>query len=276
MDATKNEQPKVPPRPTWAESLQQINNILTPAKEVVVILRPNPYLDTIIAGVALAAALRKIGRRAHAVCPTKFNLQEILSTARIDETTIPLDLDQVNDFLPQRQLVLTVDYQTGSYSSGKIQKTPEGLVITLLPETGQSPLEPLKMDSAIYESQIDAFFLLELEHLSHLGNFYETNKTLFSRIPLISLDYHANNAAFGTVNLIDTKASSLSEMVALMLYDLRFILDEEIGKTLFTGIKSKTGNFTESQFTANMLEAASICLRYVSPPKPKQNFQTIK
>jgi nanoRNase/pAp phosphatase (c-di-AMP/oligoRNAs hydrolase) len=253
--------PQVPPRLTWNDAINQVNNFLTAAKEVLVLIRPTPRIDAVLGALGLVAAIKKTGRRAQIVCPTKINEDEILDAVKNEKSLPPLDLDQILNFLPAKQLVLTVDYRDGSFSNGRIQKSPEGMVLTLLPKENERPIEPLKIDSAIYESEPNLIFTLEVENLSHLGELYLQNKQLFSKISVVDIDYHNNNADYGAVNLIDVNASSICEMVALMLYDLRFIFDNEIARILYTGMKLKTDNFQEFRFSANMLEAASICMR---------------
>lgn len=263
MDQAKTEKAKLP-RPIWQESIQQINTLLVPAKEVVIIIRSTPTLDTITASLALSLALKKIGRRSHVVSPTEINIQQLLSD--LTNKDIPQGLvDEVNqiaNFLPQKQLILTIDYAEGTFSQGNLNRDDKGLVLTLLPKDNQPPITPLKIDSRIFESQPDVAILIGIENLSHLQQFYEENQKIFSHVPLINIDHHPNNTNYGRINLVDPKATSISEIVALMLYDLRFTIDENISQLLYTGIKYKTDNFAPSFFSANMLEAASICLRH--------------
>lgn len=242
-------------KPTWQESLQQITTLLTPAKETVVIVRNNPDADTLAGGIGLNMALRKIGRKSNLVCPTPI-LPESVAQIRFDP-------NQVLNFLPKNQLTFTIDYKQGSFSQGKITPSSEGFGLTLLPEPGQPPIEPLRIDSAIYISQPQAVFTVGIENLTHLGTFYQENMDFFNKANLVNVDYHANNANFGKANLIDPKSTSVCEMITLMLYDLKFVLDDEIGQMLYSGLKTKTSNFAENYFSANMLEATSICLRYM-------------
>jgi nanoRNase/pAp phosphatase (c-di-AMP/oligoRNAs hydrolase) len=263
MEPPKMDQTAPPAaRPTWAESLQLATTLLTPAKEVLIVIRPSPSFDLVCASIALSAAFKKIGRRSNIVCPTKIPPETIT-------TPLPLDGNQILDFMPKKQLTVTVDYQEGSFSQGKIQQGAEGVVLTLMPKAGEQALVPKKMESVIYESQPDVAVMLEVENLAHLTDIYLNNKDFFTKIPIINIDYHATNTVGGKVNFIDTKATSMSEVTTLFLYDLRFILDKDIAETLYKGIKSKTENFTEGRFTANMLEATSICLRYMNLPAPK-------
>lgn len=258
-------------RPTWQQSLQQINALLTPAKEVVVVMRPTPTFDTLAASLSLSSALKKIGRRSNVICPQKIDTEKLIATVKQKDRPKHMPgIDQILDFLPQKQLNLVIDYINGSFSTGDMEKSDKGLVLTLAPEEGQKPIEPLNIDSHIYESQIDVAFTIGIENLSHLQDFYQQHLDFFNRIPIVNIDYHKQNSNYGRANLIDSKASSLSEVTTLMLYDLRFIFDQDIAKMLYAGIKSKTDNFSQEFYSANMLEATSICLRYQQPlPKPQ-------
>jgi len=242
-------------KPTWQESLTQITSLLTPAKETLVIIRNNPDADTLAGGIGLNMALKKIGRKSNLVCPTPIAPESV--------SQIQFDPNQVLSFLPKNQLTFTIDYKQGSFSQGKITPSSEGFGLTLLPEAGQPPIEPLRIDSAIYISQPQAVFTVGIENLTHLGPFYQENMDFFNKATIINVDYHANNSNFGKANLIDPKSTSVCEMVTLMLYDLKFVLDDEIGQMLYSGLKTKTSNFAENYFSANMLEATSICLRYM-------------
>ena len=188
------------------------------------------------------------------------------------QADISASADQIISFLPQKQLRIVIDYVTGSFSKAGMKKENTGLLLNLAPEPNQAVIEPLNVGIQSLDSKPEAAFLLEIENLFHLGNFYTSNQSFFEKTPLVNVDYHANNTLYGKANLIDPKASSLSEIVTLMLYDLRFVFDKEMAKMLYFGIESKTQNFQPGFFTANMLEATSICLRYQQavPPMPQQ------
>lgn len=243
------------PKPTWQETLQQVTTLLTPAKETLVLIRPNPDADNLAGGLALNMALKKIGRKSNLVCSAPITPESV--------SQIQFDANQVLNFLPKNQLTLTIDYKNGSFSQGKINPSTEGFGLTLLPEPGQPPIEPLRIDSAIYISAPQAVFTVGVENLPQLGSFYQENSDFFNKTTLINVDYHSNNTNYGKANLIDPKSTSVCEMITLMLYDLKFVLDEEIANMLYSGLKTKTGNFAENYFSANMLEATSICLRYM-------------
>lgn len=264
----QNIAPLKPKRPSWNEALQQINTLLTPAKEIFVIIKPNPDLDSIASGLALTAALKKIGRLTHLICPTKIDSSSPAFAIKDESANTVLEnIDQIDNFLPQNQLRLTIDYAEGSYTDGRIKKGSDGLGLTFLPELGKPSINPLKIDTRIHVCKPDAVICLEIENLAHLQQFYFLNQELFKKLPLINIDYHNHNSNYGKANIIDTEAKSMSEMIALILYDLRFNLDEEIGRMLYAGMMYKTKNFAKEFYSVNMLEALSICYKYIKPGK---------
>lgn len=257
--ATSSQAPKTP----WQQWLAESTALLGKAKEVAVIIRSNPSVDTVAAGLALASALGKTGRKAWIVSPNEIDEQILSSKFLSTDTLSPTDLDQILTFLPGKQLSLTIHYAIGSYVGGELQKSPTGLGFFLKAEENSTPIDPQKIQTVLTESRVDAVITLEVENLASLGQFYTANLELFKRGPVINLDYHANNAKYGSVNILDTKATSMSEIVALFLWDLRIALDKAIAHKLKAGIMSRTDNANPSYHTANMLEALTVCHRYI-------------
>lgn len=259
QSSTQAQTPKTP----WQQWLAEATTLLGKSKEVAVIIRANPSLDTIAAGLALTLALEKTGRKAWIVSPEPINEQLISSKSVSTDAITVTDLDQILPFLPNKQLTLTIHYTDGSYVGGELQKSPAGLGFLLKAEPNSAPIEPQKIQTVLTQSVVDAIITLEVDNLASLGQFYLTHQEVFKRGPVINLDYHANNAKYGTVNILDTKATSISEIVALFLWDLRIALDESIAQKLKAGIMSKTDNANPSYHTANMLEALTVCHRYI-------------
>lgn len=270
MDPNKNKPIKAG-KSTWQESVQQVNAILVPVKEAIIVVKPNPDLDVLLASLSLALSLKKIGRRCSIISPTEVDPQKIVSSQ--DQKDIPevfFSLSgQISNNMPKKQLVMTIEFSEGTFSQGNMDKSPQGLILTLVPEENQPPIEPTNINSQIVESKPDVIFTIGLENLFNLDKFYRENQSFFTNTPIINIDNHSNNMSFGRANLLDPKATSICEMITLMLYDLRFILDEDISKMLYAGIKHKTENFSQKFFSANMLESVSISLRYQQRAQPQ-------
>lgn len=92
----------------------------------------------------------------------------------------------------------------------------------------------------------------------HMTGFHERYPDFLSKkVPIINIDHHASNEGFGTVNLVDPKASSATVMVWRLLNYLPIKLTREIGLTLLSGIYNDTGGFMHSNTTRETFEIAS-------------------
>ncbi len=74
---------------------------------------------------------------------------------------------------------------------------------------------------------------------------------------LIKLDHHPNDEAYGDLWLVDTGASSASEIVAHFAFDNGLNLDAYTAKLLYAGILGDTGRFLYPSTSAKTLNIAS-------------------
>lgn len=66
---------------------------------------------------------------------------------------------------------------------------------------------------------------------------------------LINIDHHLTNQNYGDINLIDTHASAVGEIVYNVIKELDVTIDENIGLCLYTSIVTDTGGFKYSNTT---------------------------
>jgi bifunctional oligoribonuclease and PAP phosphatase NrnA len=89
------------------------------------------------------------------------------------------------------------------------------------------------------------------------------------RYSIVNIDHHLSNNTFGDFNYIDSKASSVGEIVYLILKKLNITLDRQIGEDLYTSLICDTGGFKYPNTTSDTLNIASELL------KLKINFSNI-
>jgi len=78
---------------------------------------------------------------------------------------------------------------------------------------------------------------------------------------IVNFDHHATNERFGTVNVVDVKASSTAEVVYDFLRTVGADIDRDIATCLLTGIITDTGSFSNPATTDSALGAASDLVR---------------
>ena len=100
----------------------------------------------------------------------------------------------------------------------------------------------------------DLVISLDCSDMERLGRFPQV--PAFEDTPLINIDHHLTNLNFGTVNLVDSLASSTSEVVLRLLDYMAVPLDEELAVCLLTGIVTDTRGFRTNNVTIPVMEAA--------------------
>jgi phosphoesterase RecJ-like protein len=109
----------------------------------------------------------------------------------------------------------------------------------------------------VVENVADPFDLviaLDCSDLRRLGSFRDLPH--FHQHPLVNIDHHITNVAFGDVNVVDPGASSTAEVLLHLLDHLEIELDERLATSLLVGIVTDTRGFRTSNVTPRVLEAA--------------------
>lgn len=112
--------------------------------------------------------------------------------------------------------------------------------------------------------KVDAAIAVDCSDLFRTGSVQD----FIARAPVIlNIDHHVSNSYFGTVNWVDSRASSACQMVYLLCKKLKK-LDAQIALCLYTGMVTDTGSFTYSNTTPEVHRIVSDLLTYgVSPQK---------
>jgi phosphoesterase RecJ-like protein len=77
-------------------------------------------------------------------------------------------------------------------------------------------------------------------------------------IPLINIDRRRHNAGYGTINIVDEQASSISELVHKVLHAIDHrLIDTEIATALLTGMIIATNSFRAHNVRPETLALAS-------------------
>ena len=74
---------------------------------------------------------------------------------------------------------------------------------------------------------------------------------------VIDVDHHHDNSRFGTVNVVDGRASSTAEIVRDLLSELGVPLTPTIAEALYTGLVTDTGRFQYTNTTPKALRLAA-------------------
>jgi len=108
-------------------------------------------------------------------------------------------------------------------------------------------LRPGRETKHINFADFDCFVVLDCADLKRTGSVYKLNT---GNDPILNIDHHISNRNFGSVNWVESAASSCSEMIYRLYKRLRLPIDKETALLLYTGIMTDTGSFRYSNTSA--------------------------
>lgn len=100
---------------------------------------------------------------------------------------------------------------------------------------------------------VDAFIVLDCSNLRRLG--WDT--TDYAGLPIINIDHHRDNTLFGTVNIVDTKASATGQLIYRFFADEHIAFPPEVAEALYAAIMTDTGGFRFPNTTSGILRICS-------------------
>lgn len=97
---------------------------------------------------------------------------------------------------------------------------------------------------------LDALFTFDCATVSRFGD----RRSLVESVrPLVNVDHHASNNAFGTINLVDPTASASAQVVYKLLRFLDVPMSADVATNLYAGLFTDTGGFRHENTTEETL-----------------------
>ena len=226
---------------------KQIFDTLNKANKVLIALPEKTTADALASALALRLFLQKMGKDAgvaySGILPE--NLGFLPSVSQIK-----------SDISGGKSLVLVVNTSVKKLEELSYQTEADKVNIYLKSKDGN--FTEADISFAQDKFPLDAIIALGGKSLESFGQLFERHADLFFETPKINIDNKPGNEYFGAINLVDINATSLAEMLTLMLgqYEQQLI-DEDIATCLLTGIITQTHSFQHVQTTPQSFLRAS-------------------
>lgn len=250
--------------------LTELKNSLPNAKSVLIALPVGADIDKFAGGLALFLTLRAAGKDVSIVSEDTIRVAQahLFGVDNIKNTVS--QGGSAGDFVITLEGVAVADPAGGRVPSlEKMDYYVEGanlnLVCKVLP--GQT-FQPTNVTYGHKGGKADLIFVIGAANLNSLGNIYNQNQQALSGVPMVNIDNQANSS-FGTTNVIDASASSVSEILADVIPSLGLQVDQDTASNLLTGIYNATGNLSNEKVNADTFLAVANCLK-VGGQKPGQ------
>ena len=249
----------------YDSQIGELKNLLPAAKNIAIAVPAGVDIDKLAAGLSLFLTLEAQGKEVSIVCDDNIlvgqshlfgvdHVQKTLSSTEGGNLTLTLEGVAASDnTIPALE---KLDWYA--------ENSNLNLVFHVLP--GQT-FQPARIVPHYQGSGFNLIFVVGVANLNALGNAYSQNQSVYSGTHIVNMDTQSANTSFGQTNVLDTNASSLSEMIVNLIGDLGFNLDSDMASNLLTGIFDATNNLSDSKVTADTYMAVANCLR-VGGKKP--------
>jgi|GEM_PF-622300 len=225
---------------------QQTSEAIRQAETILIMTGQHPSIDQVASTIALAALLRKYGKKVTAVVSDEIPAgAKFLSTNLVEST-----LGGLRDF------IVRVDLKNAELDKLKYTIENAKLNIHITPFAGSFQQRDVTYDYGDY--QFDLVIILGVASYARIDKIYAQNAELLRQIPLVNIDFHRSNEQYGAINLIEGTAASLSEILIALSESLQSgMIDEKIATTMLAGIMAATDRFTATHTTAKTMTVAA-------------------
>lgn len=230
-------------------SQQQIFEVVEKSKKVLLLTRQHPTEDAVCSLIALGLYLEKSGKEVDMATqgPIPAALEFIPETKKVK-----------NNVRQSKNFIVSLDTSQTKVAQFSYDFDEDGkkLNIFITPEGGN--FTPDHLSTKILGFGYDTIFIIHSADFETLGPVYTENADLFYETPVINIDRSSSNEQFGEINLVDTTASSIAEILyELFAAEGEKVIDERIATCLLTGIIASTRSFQNKDATPKSFTIAA-------------------
>lgn len=233
--------------PTQTDPLHQITERLGAANNVLITVSNNPTVDQLAACIGLTLALNKQGKHATAVFSGKIpSTLEFLQP----EHTIEKNTDSLRDF------IISLD----KAKADKLRYKVEDEFVKIFITPYRTSIDDKDLTFSQGDFNIDLIITLGVHERPHLDAAIIAHGRILHDATVVSLNTDTSSE-IGSINWVDTNASSLCEMTSdLVLETGKELLDAQIATALLTGMVAETDRFGNEKAHPHTMSIAGVLM----------------
>lgn len=222
-----------------------IANKISEAHNILIALSSNPSVDEMAAAIGLSLFLDKLGKRATAIYSGSTpNALEFLKPEETFESTA----DVLQDF------VIALNKDKADHLRYKL----DGDYVKIYITPYQTKITSDDLEFSYGDFNVDLVLSLDIANGIDLDSALREHGRIMHDAVIINLTT-GNPGKFGEIEWSDKRASSVSEMVAKLLYNIKTDvgIGEEEATAFLTGIVAATNRFSNANTTPETMEMSS-------------------
>jgi len=246
---------------------QEIKEVFSKARDVLVMLPMNPSWDTVAAGLALYQSLSKKDTHVYVACPSPLESQ-----------TAPIEgVEAITDKIGNRNLVIALKVDSRESIdkvSYNLDEAAKVFNLVIQPKKGNPPLKANDIEYSYVGVQADVVVMVGVNRLEDLGVFYQEEAKLFTEATTIRIHrYQSQKIAMH--EFVESKLGSVSEVTWKFLQEAGLSVDSKVATYLLNGVELATNNLQGPAISPETFEAIAALMRLggkrqVTTPQPQE------
>jgi hypothetical protein len=226
------------------EAVDKYNNIAIAAPI-------DPTVDEMGAALALYLSFKGMGKALSIATPNE-PLVEVSSLVGIDEV-------KTNIGEASGDLVVSFPYREGEIE--KVSYTRDEDVLNIVVKAGEKGLNFDEKDVKFTRGSTapELLFVVGAARVSDLGKLFDP--AILKDTVVVNLDNKPENQGYGDIVMASTKFSSVSEIVANVIFSTGLKMDLDISQNLMLGVATATNNFQDANTSSLAFEMAGVLMR---------------
>lgn len=235
-----------------AETLIKINNAVSQANQIALILPELTSLDELCAAISLKEKFKLEGKVSHIFS----------SSVKVPETLFFNNPERVfSDFNKSSDLIIKVKGQNVSPAQLRYEKHNEDLLVYITPKEGIFKESDVEVLPTI--GKYDLLIILGAAALDQVGDLYKNNTEIFYSTPKISISNKIDQEYFSNITWVELESVSLCEQLAGWFgVETLSKQNDLINTALLAGIISETKSFRDPKTTPHCLSLAASLAKF--------------
>lgn len=232
-------------------TFDKIKEAVAKYSNIAIAVPKDPAVDEMGAALALYLSLEDLGKSLSIATPNT-PLVEVSSLVAIDEVKTSLG-EESGD------LVVSFPYREGEIE--KVSYTRDDSFLNIVVKAGEKGLNFDQKDVRFTRgtNAPELLFIVGAARVSDLGKLFDP--AVLKDTVVVNIDNKLDNQGFGDIVMSSTKFSSVSEIIANVIFSTGLKMDLDIAQNLMLGIATATNNFQDSRTSSLAFEMAGVLMR---------------
>lgn len=219
------------------------------AKDLLVLLPPDPSQDQVIAALGLHLSFQGSGKNSQIGCPTPI---------QVDPRVI--GTEAITDTVGSRNLIISFDYKEEYLDKVDYDIHDDGRFYLVVKPKEEAPIPDVSAVKFSYSgAEADLVIVLGVNSLEELGPIYSEEKAFLDNAKILSINTSPRPASFTDLQL-HRFIPSYSELVALLAEKTGLTPSKDAASDLIFGIYESTGNLSSGKITAQTFTSLSFLM----------------